>query len=142
MKGFKTTGNGPKYGSFGFPSKAGFGPSSGRVKSISGYTRRAPKRVMRKAVGGLAEDGIVEAPGFSDYAEGGRVPGVSNPMSPKEAMGHKLGGKAKRRMGYAQGGAVSADKAKKIAQGVVKDHVQYPAPKGHKGFSRKAVIGK
>lgn len=142
MKGFKHTGKGPKYGSFAFPSKAGFGPSSGRVKNISGYTRRAPKRVMRKAVGGLASDGIVEAPGFSDFSKGGRVPGVSDPMSAREAMGHKLGGKAKRRMGYAEGGKVSAAEAKKIAQGVVKDHVQYPAPQGHKGFNRKAVIGK
>lgn len=197
MKGFKSTGRGPKYGSFTFPSKAGFGPSSGRVKSVSGYSRRAPKRVMHKAVGGLAEDGIVEAPGFSDYAEGGRVKGVSDPMSAREAMSHKKGGKiskgaAKRmgyakggaisqalkkvtgaqvtdkeasrvrekrmqqlkkitggaisekeaeRMGYAKGGAVSAKKAKEIAQGVIKDHVNYPAPKGHKGFSRKAVIG-
>lgn len=197
MKGFKSTGNGPKYGSFAFPSKAGFGPSSGRVKSISGYTRRAGKRPKRLAVGGLAEDGIVEAPGFSDFAEGGKVKGVSDPMSAKEAMGHKLGGKAKRRMGYAKGGVavdamknamrkklgaqfteaeyqqmmkksgkaptnrvrpvkagprntvrfaeggkVSAAKAKQIAQGVVKDHVNYPAPKGHKGFNRNAVIGK
>lgn len=73
MKGFKATGNGPKYGSFAFPSKAGFGPSSGKVKSISGYTRRAGKRVQKKAVGGIVEDNIVEAPGFSDYSEGGKV---------------------------------------------------------------------
>lgn len=178
MKGFKSTGNGPKYGSFAFPSKAGFGPSSGKVKSISGYTRRAAKRPKRLAVGGLAEDGIVEAPGFSDYAEGGKVKGVSDPMSAKEAMGHARGGALRKvtgaaitkaeaakvrekgmknlkkvtgaqvtdaeakRMGYAKGGQVSAAKAKQIAQGVVKDHVNYPAPKGHKGFNRNAVIGK
>lgn len=201
MKGFKHTGNGPRYGSFGFPSKAGFGPSSGRVRNVSGYTRRAGKRVKKLAVGGLAEDGIVEAPGFSDFskggsakkrmgyakgggvskndlrkklgaqfteaeyrkvsektpsikagprntirrAKGGRVPGVSNPMSAVEAMKHSKGGsvrgKAAKRMEYAEGGKVSASEAKKIAQGVVKDHVQYPAPKGHKGFNRKAVIG-
>lgn len=70
MKGFKHTGNGPKYGSFSFPAKAGFGPSSGKVKSIAGYSRRSPKR---KAIGGLVEDNIVEAPGFSDYAKGGKV---------------------------------------------------------------------
>lgn len=73
MKGFKSTGKGPKYGSFTFPSKAGFGPSSGKVKSISGYSRRAPKRTMRKAVGGIVEDNIVEGPGFSDFSKGGKV---------------------------------------------------------------------
>jgi hypothetical protein len=126
MKGFKHTGNGPKYGSFSFPAKAGFGPSSGSVKNIPGYTRKAPKR---RAVGGLVEDNIVEAPGFSDYAKGGpvkssktgkgykpskksghseenamfkktspvkkarggKVPGVSDPMSAREAMSGSVG---------------------------------------------------
>jgi hypothetical protein len=67
VKGFRKTGNGPKSG-FTFSSKAGFGPSSGKVKNISGYSRRAPKR---RAVGGLVKDNIVEAPGFSDFAKGG-----------------------------------------------------------------------
>jgi hypothetical protein len=104
VKGFKPTGNGPKYGSFAFPSKAGFGPSSGKVKSISGYSRRAPKRVMKKAVGGIVEDNIVEAPGFSDFKRGGKakrayatggkvkkIPGVSDPMTAREAMAGSVG---------------------------------------------------
>lgn len=158
MKSFKSTGNGPKYGSFTFPSKAGFGPSSGRVRSVSGYSRRAPKRVMRKAVGGLAEDGIVEAPGFSDYAEGGKVKGVSDPMSPKEAMGHKKGGKARR---YALGGAVDKVKGelrKKLGaqfteaeyQAVMRKSGKAPTnrmrpvkagPRNTVGFSRTPKIG-
>lgn len=105
MKGFKSTGNGPKYGSFTFSSKVGFGPSSGKVKNVSGYSRRAPKRVVKKAVGGIVEDNIVEAPGFSDfkrggqakraYAKGGKVapkiPGVSDPMTAREAMAGSVG---------------------------------------------------
>lgn len=92
MKGFKHTGNGPKSG-FTFPSKAGFGPSTGKVKNVSGYSRRAPKR---RAVGGLVKDNIVEAPGFSDFAKGGRVAGVSNPMTAKQAMSRfAKGGKVK-----------------------------------------------
>lgn len=74
MKGFKSTGKGPKYGSFSFPSAAGFGPSSGRVKSVSGYSRRSPKRVMKKAIGGLAEDNIVDTPGGpADFGRGGKA---------------------------------------------------------------------
>lgn len=100
MKGFRKTGNGPKSG-FTFPSKGGFGPSSGKVKNVSGYSRRAPKRVVKKAIGGIVEDNIVEAPGFSDfkrggkakraYARGGKVPGVSDPMTPREAMKGSVG---------------------------------------------------
>lgn len=72
MKSFKHTGNGPKYGSFTFSSKAGFGPSSGSVKNVSGYTRRAPKRVMKKALGGLAKNDVVRTPGGpADFAHGG-----------------------------------------------------------------------
>lgn len=56
MKGFKPTGNGPKYGNFTFPSKAGFGPSSGKVETISSYTRRVPK-----------------SGGRTDFAKGGKV---------------------------------------------------------------------
>lgn len=74
MKGFKSTGNGPRYGNFTFSSRAGFGPSSGAVKNVSGYTRRAPKRVMKKAIGGLVEDNIVDTPGGpADFAKGGKV---------------------------------------------------------------------
>jgi hypothetical protein len=73
MKGFKKTGNGPKYGNFTFPSKAGFGPSSGGVKQVSGYSRRAPKRVMKKAIGGLASN-TPHSIGWTDFAKGGKVP--------------------------------------------------------------------
>ncbi len=73
MKGFRKTGNGPKSG-FTFPSKGGFGPSSGKVKNVSGYSRRAPKRVMAKAIGGLVKDNIVETPGGpADFAKGGKA---------------------------------------------------------------------
>jgi hypothetical protein len=47
MKGFKKTGNGPKSG-FSFSPRAGFGPSSGKVRNVSGYSRRVP---VRKAKG-------------------------------------------------------------------------------------------
>lgn len=107
MKSFKHTGNGPRYGNFAFSSKAGFGPSSGKVKNVSSYIRRAPKRVVKKAVGGLTEESIVEAPGFSDYAKGGQVKGVSDPMPVKEALAHKKGGKIRK---YAQGGLASVTK--------------------------------
>lgn len=86
MKGFKSTGNGPKYGSFTFPSKAGFGPSSGSVKSVSGYTRRAGRRVVKKAIGGIAEDNIVDTPGGpADFAKGGMAKKVTGAqITPRE----------------------------------------------------------
>lgn len=72
MKGFKSTGKGPKYGSFGFPSKAGFGPSSGSVKQVSSYTRRAAKRPVKKAIGGLAKNDPHNV-GWNDFNRGGPV---------------------------------------------------------------------
>jgi hypothetical protein len=130
VKGFRKTGNGPKSG-FSFPSKAGFGPSSGKVKNVSGYSRRAPKHVMKKAIGGLVADGVVEAPGFSDYAKGGRVAGVSNPMSAREAMQH------------AKGGKVSDKKQdRKMISSAIQKHVNAPAPRGHKGLGKILKTGK
>ena len=138
MKGFKSTGNGPKSG-FSFPKTFGFGSSSGSVKNVSGYTRRAPKK---KAVGGIVKDNIVEAPGFSDFSLGGaakkRMGYAEGGLIPKGAKKEAL---ARGFLKKAKGGSVSKSDAKKIAQGVVKDHVNYPAPKGHKGFRRSAVIG-
>jgi hypothetical protein len=43
-KGFKSTGKGPRYGGFGFSTKAGFSSSSGKIKHVGGYTRRVPNR--------------------------------------------------------------------------------------------------
>lgn len=98
MKGFKSTGNGPKYGSFTFSSKAGFGPSSGSVKSVSGYTRRAPKRVMKKAIGGLATGEAPNTPGGpADFAKGGmakRVTGAQITPREKAALSKKVLGAA------------------------------------------------
>ncbi len=111
MKGFKNTGNGPKYGSFTFPSKAGFGPSSGSVRSVSGYTRRAGKRVVRKAAGGLLSSSIVDTPGGpADFAKGGK--------------------------------ASDEKQDRQMIQQALKKHINTPAPKGHKGFSKNAVIRK
>lgn len=66
-----------------------------------------------------------------DVDHGGR-----SPLRP----GYKKGGKAKRR--YAEGGGVSAVKAREIAHDVVGMHVAKPAPKGHKGFERMPMFGK
>lgn len=86
MKGFKSTGKGPKYGNFTFPSAAGFGPSSGSVKTVSGYTRRAGRRVVKKAIGGLAEDNIVDTPGGpADFAKGGSVKSAG----PSKRLGYR-----------------------------------------------------
>jgi hypothetical protein len=54
---------------------------------------------MKKAIGGIVEDNIVESPGFSDYAKGGvlkkakggKVAGVSDPMTAREAMKGSVG---------------------------------------------------
>jgi hypothetical protein len=48
---------------------------------------------------------------------------------------YSRGGKLKR-MGYADGGQVSREEAKKIAERTVGEHVRYPAPKGHKGLGK------
>lgn len=86
MKGFKSTGRGPKYGSFTFPSKAGFGPSSGKVKNVSSYSRRAPKRVMKKAIGGLATGEAPNTPGGpADFAKGGEV----KASGPSKRLGYR-----------------------------------------------------
>lgn len=82
----------------------------------------AIKRAMskgRRAVGERGRSVMEEA----DTAQSG------NTM----ASNYSRGGKMKR-MGYAKGGGVSADEAKKIAERTVGEHVRYPAPKGHKGL--------
>jgi len=90
MKGFRSTGNGPRSG-FSFPSKGGFGPSSGKVKSISGYTRKSPRKMMKKAIGGIVEDNIVEAPGFSDFSKGGVLKKAEGGKISANDMRKKLG---------------------------------------------------
>jgi hypothetical protein len=51
MKGFKSTGNGPRYGNFNFSSKKGFSDSSGKVRTVGAYTRK----VAKHARGGLSQ---------------------------------------------------------------------------------------
>ena len=76
MKGFKSTGNGPKSG-FAFPRSAGFSDSSGKSKTIGSYSRRAPKRhVVKKAAGGLLT-GQAPDMGWADFKKGGNVGGFS-----------------------------------------------------------------
>jgi len=144
MKGFKHTGKGPKYGSFAFPSKAGFGPSSGKVKSISGYSRRAPKRVMKKAVGGIVEDNIVEAPGFSDFNKGGNVKSITGAHITKgetQKLSKKITGAAitpaeRKKLGFAKGGRVPGVSKPMTAREAMAGSV------GSAGFNRIPKIGK
>lgn len=51
MKGFKSTGCGPKYGDHTFSSKNGFTGSSGEVRKVRGYSQAVP--VLKKAGGAV-----------------------------------------------------------------------------------------
>lgn len=112
--GYKKTGGGPKYGSFSFPSGAGFTHSGTSKQNVKGYSRSAPKRKF-------ASGGMVTAPmassssaltrrtkpvtGF-DKEAGGR-----SPLRPGFNMGGKAcyaeGGKVKAKVKFAEGGKVN-----------------------------------
>ncbi len=127
-RGFKSTGNGPRYGDFGFSSKKGFSDSSGKTRTVGEYSRRTPKR---KAVGGLVDDDYRFAPtqGFSEggKAESKRVekgshasPGLSGAIkdfvgtvTKSTKVGKDLSGRGKKideASGYARGGLSQAGK--------------------------------
>lgn len=122
MKGFAKFGKGTMRSGHHFGTKDGFQDSSGRVKSVSGYTRTVHK----------ADGGAVHGPGHgaverevptteTDAETGGR-----GPLRP----GYKRGGPLKKaKGGYVDCGPMSAPKA---------------APKGNvgKGFNRTPMIGK
>lgn len=94
MKGFKSTGKGPKSG-FSFPSKAGFTGSTGRTQNVRGYTRAVPKRHF-------ANGGMVVARG----TDGGSS--VTRRTQPVTEFDAEHGGKGPLRPGFDKGGKVKS----------------------------------
>lgn len=92
MKGFKKTGNGPRYGNFSFSSRTGFSGSTGKVQNVKGYTRKVAKHNF--ATGGAVK---VADPGSSVVRRG-------QPVTQFDAQ---HGGKGPLRAGYAEGGKVA-----------------------------------
>lgn len=93
MKGFKHTGRGPKSG-HSFSSKAGFTGSTGRTRSVRGYSQSVPAKT-KFASGGVVK---VADPGSS-------VVRRNRPVTEFDAQ---HGGKGPLRPGFAEGGKVGA----------------------------------
>lgn len=102
MKGFKSTGNGPKSG-HSFSSKAGFSGSTGRTREIRSYTRSVPKKHK------FAEGGVVNASSSvvrrdKPVTDFDREHGGKSPLR----SGFNKGGMAKKKNCYAEGGRVGS----------------------------------
>lgn len=117
MKGFKKTGNGPRYGNFSFSSQAGFSGSTGKVQNVKGYTRKVAKHNF--ATGGAVK---VADPGSSVVRRG-------QPVTQFDAQ---HGGKGPLRAGYAEGG-----KVKSIRKVLDKTPPKYQADKPHDMYTSK-----
>ena len=110
-----------------YSSKKGFMASLRDVPKLVGeLPRLARDALMSQKIGSDPERIISRRQREIDRATDMAVTGRSN---------YRKGGKAAR-MGYAAGGGVSIEQAKKIAERTVGEHVRYPAPKGHKGFKK------
>lgn len=90
-QGFKKTGGGPKYGSFSFPSGAGFTHSGTSRQNVKGYTRATPKRKF-------ATGGMVTAPMASGDSS------VIKRAKPVTGFDAEHGGKGPLRPGFNKGG--------------------------------------
>lgn len=101
MKGFKSTGRGPKSG-HSFSSKAGFSGSTGRTQSVRGYTRGVPKRKF-------ADGGMVVARG----TDGGSA--LTRRTKPVTGFDAEAGGKGPLRPGFNKGGKACYAEGGKVA---------------------------
>ena len=102
MKGFKKTGKGPKYGSFSFPSGAGFTQSGTNKRNVKGYTRSAPKK-------NFAHGGMVTAPMSSGDSA------VVKRTKPVTGFDADHGGKGPLRPGFNKGGKACYAEGGKVA---------------------------
>lgn len=89
--GFKKTGKGPSYGSFKFPSSAGFSHSGTSKQNVKGYTRSAPKQKY-------AHGGMVTAPMATGDSS------VIKRAKPVTGFDAEHGGKGPLRPGFNKGG--------------------------------------
>jgi hypothetical protein len=112
MKGFKSSGKKSMSG-HKFPTSFGFGPSSGKVQTISSYTRRTPAK--------KAPAPVAEAPTFAGGGVVGMSPSVlrqalqqqRTAAQPVMKTGIPRAGFARRPIMRASGGAVAVAKAAK-----------------------------
>lgn len=100
--GFKKTGKGPKYGSFSFPSGAGFTHSGTSKQNVKGYTRSAPKRKF-------ATGGMVTAPMSSSSSA------LTRRDKPVTGFDKEAGGKSPLRPGFNKGGKACYAEGGKVA---------------------------
>lgn len=101
-QGFKKTGGGPKYGSFSFPSGAGFTHSGTNKQNVKGYTRTAPKHKF-------ATGGMVMAPMASGDSS------VIKRAKPVTGFDAEHGGKGPLRPGFNKGGKACYAEGGKVA---------------------------
>lgn len=113
MKGFIPTGKGPKSG-HSFPSQHGFSGSTGSVKSIGPYTRKAPKF----AKGGHIDSALtkrVEPVTQFDKESGGKSP--LRPGFKRGGLKKAIGGPVSMKKGGKQPGALQQASGAKSAKG-------------------------
>lgn len=101
MKGFKSTGRGPKSG-HSFSSKAGFSGSTGRTQNVRGYTRGVPKQKF-------ADGGMVVVKG----TDGGSA--LTRRTKPVTGFDKEAGGKGPLRPGFSHGGKACYAEGGKVA---------------------------
>lgn len=99
-QGFKKTGGGPKYGSFSFPSGAGFTHSGTNKQNVKGYTRSKPK---------YAHGGPVYAPQSSSSSA------LTRRTKPVTGFDKEAGGKGPLRPGFNRGGKACYAEGGKVA---------------------------
>lgn len=97
MKGFKSTGLGPKMG-HSFSSKAGFTHSGTKKQNVRGYTRNSPKKAY-------ANGGMVTAPMSSSSSA------LTRRAKPVTGFDKEAGGKGPLRPGFKAGGMIKGGKA-------------------------------
>jgi hypothetical protein len=103
MKGFKKTGNGPRYGKFAFSPKAGFSSSTGKRQEVRSYSRSVPAKHK------FAAGGMVTAP----MASGDSA--VIKRTKPVTGFDAEAGGKSPLRPGFNKGGKACYAEGGKVA---------------------------
>lgn len=130
MKSFKSFGRSPKSG-HSFPSSFGFTSSSGKVRSISGYTQRVAKiHKSASSVSRMTGEGA-KSSGVLKRAEGGAVPGrnmdyeasrsligdqgnsATLRSDPATELDKDYGGTSPLRPGFKKGGKIHKSKMRK-----------------------------
>lgn len=118
MKSFKHTGRGPRYGSFSFPSGAGFTHSGTNKQNVKGYTRSPPKKKF-------ASGGMVTAPMSSSSSA------LTRRTKPVTGFDKEAGGKGPLRPGFKAGGMIKGIPDFEQVHNPIKAHKHLPETEGY-----------